>query len=327
MAAQEVVRATATTIRGWTQRTHTEARDLLELVLLPGLAALLPWRIAFRMLRRLARWLRPYGPAVAAAQAQAAAFGWVGNSGHWTLVRRLVTLVDHADLYLARTRSDRWISKHMQVQGQWPEPGRAAILCSFHWGAGMWGLRDARKAGLQVHALVAPLEGQHFNGRTVLRAYARARTAEVARALGSPTLDTTASLRPALQALRRGEQVLGVVDVPADQVNASQELQLLGRAVRVPRGLFRLAVDQRIPVTVYLTGLDASTGRRVLRIHQLGVHDSVEQLARNVFAFLDGAIQEDPPAWHFWAEAPRFFISPPSQPRAPEQDAYAVRNG
>jgi hypothetical protein len=296
-------------IKAWVERARTEARDLFELVLLPGLPTLLPWGIGYRVLRRLARWLQPYEPSVSAAKVLAASLGWVGDSTHWALVRRAVTLVDHADLYLARTRSDRWIAKHLHVEGQWPEPGEAGILCSFHWGAGMWGLRHARQAGLQVHALVAPLQGSHFEGRSVLRAYARARTAEVARALGCPTLDTSASLRPALQALRRGEQVLGIVDVPADQVSASQDLQLLGRIARVPRGLFRLAVDQRIPVTVYLTGLDASTGRRVLRIHQLGVYDSVECLATDVFAFLDLAIREDPPAWHFWAEAPRFFVS------------------
>ncbi len=286
-----------------------QARDLFELVLVPGLAALMPWPLAFRLLRRLTRHTSLYREGGANALAQARARGWVGDAAHWALVRRIVTLVDHADLYLARTRSDAWMARHMDVQGHWPPPGQPGLICTFHWGAGMWGLRHARAAGLKAHALVAPLEGAHFAGRPVLQAYARARTAEVTRSLGCPALDTSASLRPALQALRAGEQVLAAIDVPADQVAASDEIALLGMRARVPRGLLRLAVDQRLPVTVYLTGLQVSDGRRLLRIHQLGVHASIERLMQEVFALLDLAIREDPPAWHFWGEAERIFVS------------------
>ncbi|MEO7391143.1 MAG: hypothetical protein ABIU58_03150 [Ramlibacter sp.] len=292
------------------QRLRVEARDLLELVLLPGLAALLPWNLVFRVLRRIAKRFDPYGKATRAAQAQAAARGWVGDEAHWSMVRKVVTLVDHADLYLGRTRSDDWMAQHLDVRGAWPTPGQAGLLCTFHIGAGMWGLRHARASGMKAHAIVAPLEGAHFVGRRVLLAYARARTAEVARSLGCPTLDMSASLRPVLQALRRGEQVVAAIDVPADQVSASEEISLLGMRARVPRGLLRLAVDQALPVTVYLTGLDVDTGRRVLHIHQLGVHEDLGQLIREVFDFLDQAIREDPPAWHFWGESERIFVHP-----------------
>ena len=36
-------------------------------------------------------------------------------------------MVDHADFYLAIFRSDRWMRRHMDVEGHWPEPGKAAI--------------------------------------------------------------------------------------------------------------------------------------------------------------------------------------------------------
>ena len=35
---------------------RVQARDVLELWLLPGLAALLPWWLGFRLLRALAHW-------------------------------------------------------------------------------------------------------------------------------------------------------------------------------------------------------------------------------------------------------------------------------
>ena len=294
-------------------RWQRETRDLIELVLVPGLAAVLPWRWCFAIFKRLARvqWL--YGAACADALAQAQQRGQVppADAERWLAVRRLVTLVDHADHYLAVTRSDIWMRHHLQVQGQWPNPETAGILCSFHWGAGMWGLRHAHSSGLQVHALVAATEGAPFAGRRVLQWYARARTRTVERALGHAPLVVSGSLRPVIQTLRRNEQVLGVVDVPADQVDSSIEVCLLGMPARMPKGLLRLAVAQNVPVTVYVTGLDMHTGQRLLRITPLGVWQELDALVAAVFEHLEAVLREESAAWHFWGEAPRFFQSSP----------------
>ncbi len=294
------------------RRLRTELRDLLELVLLPGLAAVLPWPLCFRVFRRLARWDGLYRQPCHAALHEARARGWAVDEADWLLKRRLVTLVDHADFYLSRTRSDAWLRRHLQAQGEWPATGSAAILCTFHWGAGMWGLRHARAQGLRAHPLVAPLQGAHFRGRTVLHWYARARTAEVGRVLACAALDVSASLRPALRALRGGEQVVAAVDVPSDQVASAEPVSLLGRRALVPKALMRLAVEQRIPVALYVTGLDFATGGRSLYIAPLGLRGDVSTLAQEVFDELDKNIRQEPAAWHFWGEAPRFF-SPDTQ--------------
>lgn len=295
------------TLQNRAQRLHTEWRDLLELVLLPSLAAILPWPLCFRLFRRLARCRWLYRQPCENALNHARARGWAVDEADWLLKRRLITLVDHADFYLARTRSNAWMDRHLQVQGTWPATGNAGVLCTFHWGAGMWGLRHARQHGLRAHALVAALSGAHFEGRTVLHGYARARTFEVARALGCPTLDISASLRPAVRALRNGEQVLAAIDVPADQVAASEPVELLDMPALVPKALLRIAVEQKIPLTVYLTGLRFKDGQRFLRIRQFGIYEDLGALTRDVFRELDAAIQEEPAAWHFWGEADRFF--------------------
>lgn len=295
------------------QRLRTEARDLIELVLAPGLAAVLPWPWCFAIFKRLARvsWL--YGAACEQALLQAQARGQIanGDASRWLATRRLVTLVDHADQYLAATRSNAWMKRHLTVQGQWPRPGEAGILCTFHWGAGMWALRHASAAGLQSHALVAAMEGAPFAGRTVLHWYVRARTRSVGQALGRSPLVVSSSLRPVIQALRRNEQVLAAVDVPSDQVSASVEVLLRGMAARVPKGLLRLAVDYKVPVTVYVTGLDVHSGQRSLRIVQLGAWDDLEALVAAVFGHLENALCQDAAAWHFWGESHRFFSAPP----------------
>jgi hypothetical protein len=295
-------------IRQFWHRARLEARDAVELVLVPGLAALLPWRWCFWLFRRVARvrWL--YREPCERALAQAQARGVVHDPKAWLWRRRLVTLIDHADFYLARFRSDRWLQRYVDVSGEWPAAGQSGMLCSFHWGAGMWGLRHAAQAGLRAHALVAPLNQAAYQGRWILGWYARARTHEVERALRRPVMEVSRSLRPVLRALGAGVQVLAVVDVPADQVAASEPIELLGLRARVPRGLLRLAVDQGVPVTVYITGFDAATGRRFLRIIPVGISKDVPELIRKTFAPLEAALQEDAAAWHFWGIAERFFI-------------------
>lgn len=296
-----------TTAKRRLNRLLMETRDLLELVCLPGLAAILPWSLCFRVFKRMARWQWLYRDACENARTHARQRGWVHDEARWLATRRLITLVDHADFYLARTRSNKWLTKNLLVEGQWPQPDTAAVLCTFHWGVGMWALRHAGAHHLKAHALVAPLVGAHFAGRAVLHRYAKARTASVADALGCQTLDVSNSLRPALRALRAHEQVVAAIDVPSDQVSSSQAIELLGMKAHVPRALLRLAVDHELPITVFLTGIRIEDGQRFLRLHTLGVWKDIDALIPEVYKILEGAIRENPPAWHFWGESERFF--------------------
>jgi len=290
------------------RRLRTEWRDLLELVVLPGLAAVLPWRWCFAVFKRLARWRWLYREPCEAALAQARSRGWAGaNEAHWLWVRRLVTLVDHADHYLGLWRGDGWMRRHLKVQGVWPAPRQGVMLLTFHWGAGYWGLRHAAAHGLRPHALVASLDTQAYQGRTVMRWYARSRNAHVARTLGAPNIDVALHLKRVIKALRDDHALLGVVDVPADAAIASMPIELLGMKASVPRGLLRLAVDSQVPVVIYVTGLDTATGQRFLHIEPIGVPITVEALAARVYGELEQLIAQDAPAWHFWGISERFF--------------------
>jgi hypothetical protein len=292
------------------RRLAIEWRDAVELLLLPGLAGILPWSICFMLFQRLARWQWLYREPCEAALVQARVRGWAGqDEAHWLWVRRLVTLVDHADHYLGLTRGDAWMRRHLQVTGQWLPPGQAAVLCTFHWGAGLWGLRHAAASGMHPHALVAPVNPHNFVGRRVLHLYVRSRVKHVSKTLGSPALDVSESLRPALRALRHAEPIMAAVDVPSDQVSASIPITLLGMQASVPRGLLRLAADGCIPVQIYVTGLNTQTGQRFLRIKSMGIHTDVNELVAKVFSELEQVIAEDAPAWHFWGIAERFFRS------------------
>ncbi|GAB4397015.1 MAG: hypothetical protein OHK0048_03840 [Rhodoferax sp.] len=304
-----------------------EARDLLELVLLPGLAAVLPWKLCFKLFQRMARWRWLYREQVEQAQQRAAAMGWGGtNTAHWCWVRRLTILVDHADHYLGLTRTDRWMPRNLTVQGAWPEDKQALLLATFHWGNGYWGLRHARCAGLCAHALVASLDTPEYAGRWVLTRYARSRNAHVARTLGAPVFDVKKDLKAMVQAVRRQEPLLAVVDTPAEPGQSTVTLSLLDLNARFAGGVIRLIEAHHLSTVVYWTGIDTQTGQRFLTI--LPVIEGIQKdtLVASLYAPLQRLIQENAPAWHFWAEAPRIFTTvcaPP--PTAPEPE-HPVRS-
>ena len=292
-------------------RLRNEARDLVEMVLVPGIAALLPWPLCFRLFRRIARWDWLYRHECHEALRHASERGWVrGDPAEWLRDCRLVTLVDNADYFLSRFRSDGWMDRHVEVTGAWPARSQAAILCTFHWGAGMWALRHIGRAGLAGHALVAPHLRENFPGRAVRYHYYDARNRENERALnGTPVIEATALPRTLMRALQAGDQLLAAVDVPADQAAASEPIRLLGMDARAPRGLFRLASASDVPMYVYLTGLRMSDGKRTLAIHKLEARE-LKPMMDEAFRHLEAAIESHPPAWHFWKVAPRFFSSP-----------------
>lgn len=294
----------------WKARFQAEALDLVELVLVPGLAAVLPWGFCYRVFRFLSRFDFLYRESCNQTYPFARRHGWFQDLALWQRHRRLVMMVDHADFYLALTRSLRWTRRHVETSGDWPAPGKASLLCSFHWGCGMWALWLAGAAGLRPHALVAPLRPDIFPGRMLRYRYYRARNRVVARALRNDPLDTAASLRPMLKALRAEGQVLALLDVPPNQVAASVEIDFLGLRARMPSGVLRVAVEQGIPITLFINGFRLGDGHRFLRLIDIGVPADLDSLTRQVFACLEGLIREEPALWHYWEVADQFFTPP-----------------
>lgn len=291
-------------------RLRVEGRDALELVGLPGLAAVLPWRWCFALFRLLARWPLLYRPACERALRSAQAMGLVEDAQRWRREYRLVVLVDHADHYLARTRTTAWLDKHARVSGQWGVAGQGGLVVSFHWGCGLWGLRHARVHGLWPHALGGSPDS--IRGRWVLRRYIRARLRTLELVLNRPVIRVPGPMRAVLRAWAAREQVTVTIDVPADQAGETLPVRVLERTVLAPAALIQLAVRRRIPVTVSVMGLDVRTGQRHLRLVPLGVSDNAEALLEKIFEYFDGLLHEQPAAWHLWSEAERFFAALPT---------------
>ena len=294
--------------RAW-RRLLREARDLLEVVLLPGLAAVLPWPLCFAVFRRLANWQWLYREACMPALAQAKARGHCHDDRAWAWERRLVTLLDHADHYLFRTRSDAWMARYVDVSGHWGQADQAGLLWTFHWGAGLWALRHARVAGLRPNMVLDAPRGPDFAGRFVFGRYVRARMRSVELALERPIIFAPGAMAGVRSALAQQEQVALVMDVPEDQVKVTRTTNILGQPVSVPAALADMAAAQALPVTVFFLGVDLHTGRRQLSVLPLGTPAEAGVLTDAAFAHLDSLLKASPAAWHLWSEAPRFFTA------------------
>lgn len=296
------------------RRLKSEVRDLMELVLIPALSVIMPWSLCFRLFGYICSFNWLYQQEAERALSQAQKRGWVGDAKEWLRRRKLVTLIDHADFYLSKCRSDRWMKRYMHVQGQWPPAEQGFLAVTYHWGAGMWALRHAQAHGVTAHMLVADMNSEHFKGRWVLYTYIKARVGSISQALKLPTVDVATSLRPVVRSFKMNQPIFAVVDVPADQAVASAAVSLLDGVAQVPSGLLRLAVISKVPIVIYVNGIDLLNGKRFLTIEPIGVAVTSDEVLQQVFDTLSQHMAVEPAAWHFWSEAERFFRDSTSTP-------------
>lgn len=221
------------------------------------------------------------------------------------LLRRLrfVQMLDLADFYFAhKTRLEAPPGGHFGVEGEWPSGPFIAV--SFHYGNGMWMLRDLLRKGRRTVVVAAPFEPGDYKGRRTYLGYARARHSEMERSAGA-----TAAYRPRVRdklvaALTRGDVVMSLLDLPPRLVPANQQIvEILGQTASFPLGVFQLAASVDVPVVPFWVEIDARGVRKLVIDAARDPHDPA---ANRVYfaALLDRLIRQDPAAWHFWSEWP-----------------------
>lgn len=285
-------------------------KHFLEWVLLPGLAALTPWNLCFQLYRWLClspRLFREETASLVAAAAQARP-----DLDPRRLARdiRLVQLLDRADIYLARFRSDRWMDRHLEVHGDpWPEAPFVAVF--FHYGMGLWAIRHLCRDGRRAAFLSAPAGPAAF-GRDRLRyLMARWRLREVARAGRMPVVYTGGSMPKARRVLQDGNILVGAIDTPPAHTRGKpMRATLLGETAWFPGGLLRLAREANVPLAVFTVDADHRGNYRLV-IRRIEA-DSDQARLDQIIAVLDERLQAKPACWHFWHLQPLFRQQPTS---------------
>lgn len=283
-----------------------QAITWLEAFFLPALAVFLPWRLAFRIYRRLAAqdWLfheqTTRALAAAGRQGYAPADDWA-----WARDYRLVHLVDRADGYLSRFRGQGWLDRHVHISGDaWPNG--AFIGVTFHYGAGLWSIRDLRRRGRRASFLSTRFDAASFPGAWIRYVAARWRMREVARISGAPVIYTGGSVDRIRATLAGNIAVLGLLDVPAAQTTLTVPVRFLGRTARFPPGLVRIAREAKVPLALFLMTVDMETGARHLLVRLVAARtdeDAMEIIIRE----LEEALRRHSPSWHRWGDVLMFF--------------------
>lgn len=245
-----------------------EVRALLELYLIPAVTALMPWPLGFRWLRFCSRFQFLYGAEWQAALAQARNFVVVGDEKLWARQFRLVKLVDHADLYLSMTRSDRWLQRYVDGWDAWPQIEGGAVAVFTHWCPGFWSGRALRRNGAPTHSVIAPATRRAMGGSHLAYWYGVLRMREYQRVNGRTSFYPTGVVRRFLRVLREqaGGQVwvASMLDVPSGPNDPGESVTLFDREGYVPNALIGIARLAKVPVIMVTCGLDPRTGRRDL---------------------------------------------------------------
>lgn len=286
-------------------------RNLLQLWLLPGLVALLPWRLGWQLARLLTRLPKLYGREQYVSLNGIAAAGLPAPDAGFLRRQRLMRLIDHADLYLSMTRSDRWIDKHIDIEGEWPQHG-PFLAMTFHWGAGLWGLRQLGRLGLQPYSLSTELEAAQFAGEPLALRYELLRNREIERACRARVFTRGSQVRHMMRLLQQGKNILGLIDVPVTDLRNATEVSLLGRRARFPTGLLQIAQRSGAPVVPFWTGIDWSNGRRRMVVRPAITVTDVDATARRLAGELDPLLHQWPDQWHLWPVAAD-ILAPPQQ--------------
>jgi phosphatidylinositol dimannoside acyltransferase len=286
-----------------------ELRSLVEHWLLPALAIVLPWPIAYRLLRRLARYPGLYEEEWRPALAQAREHVPVADEDDWGWRYRTTRLVDHADFWLSRTRSARWLRRHVDGAAQFPLRDRAAVGVFFHWCAGLWSVRALHASGPHAAVLAGRFSTRSMGGARLGYLYGHIRLKELARAGGRALIYAPGTVKRALFDLAAGHWVIGTPDVPPTETALGVPVRLFGRDAWFTEGLLVIARRAGVPIVMFTLALDFDTGRRELRVSgPFDPHDPA--LLQRIADYWQGLLQEKSWGFTLWPAMPAWFTPP-----------------
>lgn len=293
-----------------------ELRSLLEYFLLPGIAAVLPWRVAFRLLRVATRYPGLYEEEWRPALAQARQHVPIDDETRWAHLFRLSRAVDHADFWTSRLRGAGWLRRHVDVRQAFPSLPGPAVGVFFHWCAGLWSIRALQASGARGSVLAGRFSTRSMGGARLGYLYGHIRLRELARASGGPLIYAPGTVKTALRTLADGHWVCGTPDVPPTETALGAPVTLFGRAALFAEGLLLIARRGSVPVVVFTLGLDPATGRRDLRVAgPFDPHDPA--LLQHIASYWEALLRERSWGFTLWPAMPAWFAAAPAPATPP----------
>lgn len=294
----------------WKELKHLLAHSLLACTVL-----LLPWSVAYAVLRFATRFGVGQSEFDASALSNMQRLGYGHNQPLTLRQIRLHRLIDLADFYKAKWMTKGWLRRYWRLSGDsLPDPQQhpAVLFVTFHYGAGFWALRYFKQHQLSMAALYRPppepARGERFNYYFF---WWRLRT--IFRLTGTKPIrvgDQKSELSALVRRLTQARLPVGVMpDIPTSAQQAVPA-ELLQHKIYFASALLRLVVKRNIPIVLYTSVLDLTDGGRNVHLQTLYNYSSVEALAQTLADCLGAAIDKDPTAWHLWPWAHEILKKP-----------------
>lgn len=295
-------------MRGFLRQARLELRSLVEHYVLPGVTVFLPYPLAFRWMRWLAKYPGLYEEEWRPALAQAKQYVDVGNERRFAYRYRLTRLVDHADFWLSRTRHHSFLKKYVDNHAAFEQQPDAFVGCFFHWCAGLWAVRALRVSGRDSAVLAGRFSARSMGGSYLAYLYGKLRLKELARNSGLPLIYAPGTIKQSEQVMQQGNSVIGTPDVPPTETRYGKAVRLFDQPAMFAEGLLMIAKRGGLPVVVFTLALNEDTGRRSLRTWPMLDADDPQALQTMVDVW-QGLLEEKPWAFTLWSMMPAFFAN------------------
>jgi len=272
---------------------------LWEFWLLPLVVALLPYRAGIALARWCAATLPLYDERARAGLAHYRAARPRGDARRWLNEFRFTQLIDHADLFWALTRSERFLLSCLDAR---PRTGTAPLMViSMHFGQGLFLLPWLRAGGTPARFLSVRFDAKAFESR-LRYLYARLRMRVVEKLAGAPAIYTGGARGEIAATFAEGGAVYGLIDVPT-AVPSPANAALFGVPIFWPSGLVDAAHAAAVEMLLLTAHCEAEGRRHV--VAERTANASVADVAAN----FDARIDQEPGAWHVWHFLPDFAAS------------------
>lgn len=288
-----------------------ELRDLLSLWLVPGLAALLPWRWCLRLYWWLAGTGLLMREEVAGSRGGRAMLGLASDDRAFDRRFCFGFLLEHADLFRALGRGWRGLARTLPLRVSADDAPRAGLCFFFNFNQGLPALAALRAAGYQAHLVYRSLERRPAGVGWLRYAYMRLRLRMVARVCGNPGIGTGGARERIAATIAAGGLVCVAADTPPRPGTGLVPIRFPdGREAWWRSGVLKLALELPGARRCFQVRLDWDTRERTLELKRLAPTGELAVLTTQLNAEFAQALASQPELWFYWPAPQGFFLFP-----------------